>query len=142
MLKNKWCTNCKTKKETVEFKNYSRQLAVPFKIIADFECNFEKVKSNEIKNKSYTEKYQNHIPCSFSYKLVCVDNKFSKAIIVYRGENAAYKFIEAIIKEYEYCTKIMEKLFNKNLIISEDEQQQFLSTNPCRICKNTSVMKK
>ena len=122
MLKNKWCTNCKTKKETVEFKNYSRQLAVPFKIIADFECNLEKVKSNEIKNKSYTEKYQNHIPCSFSYKLVCVDNKFSKAIIVYRGENAAYKFIEAILKEYEYCTKIMEKLFNKNLIISEDEQ--------------------
>ena len=113
MLKSKWCTNCKTKKETVEFKNYSRQLAVPFKIIADFERNLEKVKSNEIKNKSHNEKYQNHIPCSFSYKLVCVDNKFSKAIIVYRGENAAYKFIEAILKEYEYCTKIMEKLFNK-----------------------------
>ena len=44
--------------------------------------------------------YQEHIPCSFSYKLVCVDDKFSKPIAVFRGENAAYEFIKAIIKEH------------------------------------------
>ena len=47
--------------------------------------------------------YQNHIPCSFTYKLVCVDGEFSKPIVVFRGENAAYEFIEAILKEFEYC---------------------------------------
>ena len=113
MLKNKWCTNCKTKKETVEFKNYSRQLAVPFKIIADFECNLEMVKSNEIKNKSYTEKYQNHIPCSSSYKLVCVDNKFSKAIIVYRGENAAYKLLKQFLKSMNTVQKSWKNFSTK-----------------------------
>ena len=43
---------------------------------------------------------KNHIPCSFAYKLVCVDDKFTKPIVVFRGENAAYEFIEAILKEY------------------------------------------
>ena len=46
------------------------------------------------------KKYQDLVPCSFAYKLVCVDSKFSKRIVLYRGENVAYKSIEAILKEY------------------------------------------
>ena len=79
------------------------------------------------------KKYQDHIPCSFAYKLVCVDNRFSKPIVIYRGENAAYKFVEAIFEEYEYCKKIMEKHFNKNLIMTEEEN--FESSNMCWICE-------
>ena len=36
-------------------------------------------------------------------------NKFTKPIIVLRGESAAYKFIEGIPKEFEYCKKSNEK---------------------------------
>ena len=54
-------------------------------------------------------KYQNHISCSFAYKFVCIDDRFSKPILVFRGENAAYKFIKAILKEYERSKKINEK---------------------------------
>ena len=43
-------------------------------------------------------KYQDHIPCSFAYKLICFDDKYTKPIVVFRGGNAAYKFIEAIVK--------------------------------------------
>ena len=50
---------------------------------------------------SCSKKYQDHIPCSFAYKLVCVDDKFSKPIVVFRGENTAFRFFEAILKEYE-----------------------------------------
>ena len=82
-----------------------------------------------------SKKYQNHIPCSFAYKLVCVDDKFSKLIIVFRGENAAFKFIEAILKEYEYCKKVMKKHFNKYLIMTEKEEEQFQSSNTCWICE-------
>ena len=39
------------------------------------------------------------MPCSFAYKVVCVGNKFSKDVVLYRGKNAIYKFIEAILKE-------------------------------------------
>ena len=69
--------------------------------------------------------YQDHIHCSFACKLVCVDDRFSKSIVVYRGENAAYKSIEAILEEYEYCKEVMKKHFNKNLIKIEDKQENF-----------------
>ena len=29
------------KKGTIEFKNYFKQIAIPFKIYADFECNLK-----------------------------------------------------------------------------------------------------
>ena len=44
------------------------------------------------------KKYEDHVPCSFAYKVVCVD-KFTTPIVVHRGENRAYEFIKAILKE-------------------------------------------
>ena len=84
---------------------------------------------------SYSKKYQDHILCSFAYKLVCVDDKFTKPIVVFRGKNAAYEFIKAILKGYQYCKKTMKKHFNKNLILSEEEEKQFQSSNTCWICE-------
>ena len=34
-------------KGTIEFKNYFKQIPIPFKIYADFECNLESVGSYE-----------------------------------------------------------------------------------------------
>ena len=123
-------------KRIIEFKNYFKQIPVPFKIYADFECNLRGVESYE---GSYTKKYQDHVPCSFSYKAVCINDMFTKPIVVFRGENVAYEFIKAILKEYEYCKKVMKKHFNKNLIMSEEEEQ-FQSSNTCCICENPSIM--
>ena len=83
----------------ISFKNYSKQIPVPFKIFADFECILKKV-NGEVEcssNSSYTRKYQNHVSCSFAYKVVCVDNKFSKKIALYRGKDAVYEFIKSIL---------------------------------------------
>ena len=46
-----------------------------------------------------------------------------------------YELIEAIVKECEYCKKVIKKHFNKNLIMSEEEEEQFQSSNTCWICK-------
>ena len=102
----------------IEFQNYFKQIPVPFKIYADFECNLKSVDGYE---GSYTKKYQDHVPCSFAYKVVCINDRFSKPIVVFRSENAAYKFIKAVLKEYEYCKKVMKKHFSKNLIMSKEE---------------------
>ena len=77
--------NIKLEKGSINFKNYSKQLSVPFKIYANFECILRPTSSKKVSDKhgSYTEKYQTHIPCSFAYKFVCVDNKFSKDVVVY-----------------------------------------------------------
>ena len=122
-------------KGTIEFKNYFKQKPVPFKIYPDFECNLKGVERYE---GSYLKKYQDHVPCSFTYKLACIECKFTKPIVVFRGENAAYEIIEAILKEYEYCRKVMKKHFNRNLIMSEEEER-FQSSNTCWIYDDERV---
>ena len=82
-----------------------------------------KLRSVESYEGSYSKKYYDGKPCIFSYKLVCVDNKFTNPIAIFRVESAAYEFIEAILKEYEYCKKVVKKQFNKNLIMSEKEDE-------------------
>ena len=68
-----------------EFENCFKQIPVPFELFVDFECNLRGVKCYE---GSDTKTYQDHIPCSFSYKVICIDDRFTKPIVVYRGENA------------------------------------------------------
>ena len=87
----------KVKEEIIEFENYFKQIPAAFKIYADFECN---LKSAEVYKGSYTKKYHNHVPCSFAYKAVCIDDRFNKPIVVFRDKNAAYELIKAILKEY------------------------------------------
>ena len=84
----------KLEKGFIEFNNINKMIPAPFKIYADFKCLLKKVDSG-INNDcfSYTFKYQDHICCSFAYKLVCVDNKFSKDVVLSRGKNTVYKFI-------------------------------------------------
>ena len=85
-----------------EFKNLFKQIPVPCNIYSDIECILNNVESYE---RFCTQKYQDHIHCSFACKLVCVDYKFSKPIVLYRGKNGGYDFIQAILEEYEYCKK-------------------------------------
>ena len=68
------------------------QLPVPFKIYAYFECNLQ---DTEIYEGSCTKTYHDHVPCSYAYKIFCIDDRFSKPIVVYRGGNAADEFISA-----------------------------------------------
>ena len=80
---------------------------------------------------------QNDIKIRFVVVLLTMlfDDRFTKPIVIFRGENAAYEFIKAIIKEYKYCKKVMDKHFNKNLIMSEREEHLFQQSSSCWICK-------
>ena len=85
-------------------------------------------------NSSYTRKYQDHIPCSFAYKVVCIDNKLSKKVVLCRGKNSAYKGIKSILNEYNYCKEVIKKHFSKNLIMLAEEEKRFQLSNICWIC--------
>ena len=88
------------KGEYVKFKNFERKLKSPFMIYADFESILvpeDNGKQNP--NESCNNKYWEHIACSYGYKLVCVDDKFSKTFKSYLGEDAAYNFIISMIEE-------------------------------------------
>ena len=125
----------KLRRGSIRFENHFKQLTAPFKIYADFEYNLEKIQTNKRRNDtSYTEKYQDHIPCSFAYKVVCIDDNFNKLVFLYTGENAVYRFIEAILEEYDYCKKMMNEHFNKKLFMSVEDEKRFQSSNKCWIC--------
>ena len=51
----------------IKFENCSRQLPVPFKIYAGFECNLQDA---EIYEGFCTKKYHDYVPCSYAYKIV------------------------------------------------------------------------
>ena len=97
----------KLKSGSIEFKNHFKQLPFPFKLYADFECNVKGVKSNDKNNALYNKKCQDHVPCSFAYKVLWIDDRFSKPVLLYRGKNSVSKFIETILKEYDYCKIII-----------------------------------
>ena len=113
-------------------------IATPFKIYADFECLLKNADSG-IHNDcfSYTSKYQYHVPCSFAYKLVRANDKYSKDLVLYRGKNAVLKFIQSIFKEYSCCKSVMKNHFNKNLVMTVDEEEKFERSNSCWICNKS-----
>ena len=57
-----------------------------------------------------------------------------KMLCCIEGKNAVFKFIVFILREYDYCRKVMKKYFNKNLIMSAGENELFERTNTCWIC--------
>ena len=105
-----------------KLKNYERKTKPSFMFYADFESILVP-EYNEKQNpeESYINKYQKHIACSCGYKLVCVNDKFSKPFKTYSGEDAVYNFINSMIKETRYCSDMMKKHFNKELVMTKEE---------------------
>ena len=91
-------------KGTIEFKNYFKQIPVPFKFYADFERDLESVEG-------YEGSYSKNIKITLLTVLltnlfVLMRNLPSQQLLI---GNAAFKFIEAVLKQYEYSKKVMKK---------------------------------
>ena len=80
------------------------------KIVAHTQKNI-KISVLSVLQKKKKKKKKICIYISFAYKVACVDNKFSKKVVLYREKNAAYRFIKAILNEYDYCKKMIKKAF-------------------------------
>ena len=80
---------------------------------------------NQSPEESYTDKYKKYAACRYGYKLVCVDNKFSKSFKPYLGEDAFCNFINNMIEESNCCTDIIKKYFNKELVRTEKDNEDF-----------------
>ena len=135
-INGKQAINMPEKGDKVYFKNHHKQQAVPFIIYSDFEALTEKVygcKQNN--NKSYTEAYQSHKDCGYGYKVVCCyDDKYTKPVQIYRGENAVYKFMENMLEEVNWCKSKMKKHFNKPLKMTKEDEKDFQKAIKCHIC--------
>ena len=101
--------NGKKRIPSVYFKNHHKQLPRPFTIYTDFESITEKITScTPSDQQSYTETYQRHTACSFSYKVVChYDKKYSKDTVLFRGAGAVYKFLVSLLLEVEEIKNVI-----------------------------------
>ena len=89
-------------------------------ICADFESTVvpdDNGKQNQ--NESYTNKYQKRVACSYGYNLRRVYDKLSKPFKQCLRKDAVYNFISNMIKESKYCSEMMKKYFNKELVMTK-----------------------
>ena len=135
-INGKQAINMPEKGDKVYFKNHHKQLPVPFVIYADFEALTEKIQGCQPTNeKSYTEAYQKHTDCGYGYKVICCyDDKYSKPVQIYRGENAVHKFMENMLEEVNWCKSLMKKHFNKPLKMTMENEIDFKKAIKCHIC--------
>ena len=130
----------------VYFKNHQKGLPAPFCIVADSEALPEKISGcKQSDEKSYTQQYQKHTPCSISYKLICYyDNlgsqgpdhkKYSGPVHIYRGEDCIKQFLDSIYDEVDNCKSIIREHFNKQLVMSRKDNIDFKNAKRCHICK-------
>ena len=88
------------KGQYIKFKNFERKRKSPFMIYAHFESILVPEDNGmQNPNESYTNMYQKYVACSYGYKLVCVDDKFSQLFKSYSDEDAVYNFISSMIEE-------------------------------------------
>ena len=89
--------------------------------------------------RSYANKHQKHVACSYGYELVCVDNKFSKPFKSYFREDAVYNFTDSMIKESKCCSEMMRKPFNKELEMTKKHNEDFKNSSKCLFCDKNYV---
>ena len=51
--------------------------------------------------------YQDHNVSTHCYKLICVDEQYSKPYKTFFGEDAIDNFFNDMIKESKYCSKVI-----------------------------------
>ena len=90
---------------------------------------------------SYPNKHQKHIACSYGFKLVCVDENSSKPFKTYLSGDAVYNFINDMIEERKYYSDVLKKLFNKELVMTKDDNKKFKNSTKCWICDNDYIDK-
>ena len=128
------------KGEYVKLKHYEKKIKSQFIIYADFESILVP-EDNEKQNpeESYTSKYQKHIGCCYGYKLVCVDGKFSKSFKTYLGKDTVYDFINSMIEESRNYSNVTKKRFDKELVMTKEDNEDFKNSTKCWICDNDYV---
>ena len=140
----KYCSNNQTvavkmpkPNTSLHFKNYDRQLPIPFVVYADFECFTKPMNSCSPNPKdSYNYKYQKHEPSGFCFYAKGIAGRRIKPIIytkTYDDEDVAKIFLEKI-------TELTKGIYNdfycrpKHLVMNPKTQKEFNAAVNCHIC--------
>ena len=140
----KYCSNSQTALITMPkpntylyFKNYYKQLPIPFVVYADFECFTKPMNSCSPNPKeSYNYNYQKHEPSGFCFYVKGIVDKKIKPIIYTKtseDEDISKVFVEKI-------SEVTKGIYNdfyckpKPLRLTQPEQKLFEKAKTCHIC--------
>ena len=121
----------------LHFKNYYKQLPIPFVVYADFECFTKPMNSCSPNPKeSYNYNYQKHEPSGFCFYVKGIVDKKIKPIIYTKkseDEDIAKVFVEKL-------TEVTKGIYNdfclrpKPLVMNSKTQKSFEEAKTCHIC--------
>ena len=120
----------KLEKGIIEFENYFKQIPVPFKIYADFECNLKSVECDE---GSYTKNIKITFLVVLLIKLFVLMIDLLSELLFTEVKMQLMCLLKQFLRSIIYCKNVMNKHFNKNLIMSEEEEHLFQQSNSCCI---------
>lgn len=125
---------------TIRFQNYTRKFKAPVVVYADFETIIEPIDVEHNNNVSSTSKTSHHTPCGYCFNVVSEFPQLNMGLKLYRGQDAATKFIHALL---ECSDKIKEILSVETpMVITPQQEREFAQCNTCHICdkriKNSS----
>ena len=121
----------------LNFKNYYKQLPIPFVVYADFECFTKPMNSCSPNPKdSYNYNYQKHEPSGFCFYAKGIAGRSIKPIIytkTFEDEDVAKVFVEKL-------TELTKGIYNdfyrrsKPLVMNPKTQKAFDAAVKCHIC--------
>ena len=115
---------------TINFRNYEKQVPLPFKIYADTECFSKRTNSYDAE---YKTKYQEHIPNSIGVKLVCIDDGFTLPVINFKGGDCVNTFIKWIFRQQKQINRVIKEHFNKRLTMTTQDEEIYNNSQICWI---------
>lgn len=116
----------------LSFKNYKKQLDVPFVVYADFEAYLEKVDNS---NNIISGNMQKHVACAFSYYVKCSFDNSLDRFKIYFGEDSPLVFIDSLIKDLvEIYNNHLKQIVPITSLTDDEKVLHALATN-CHICE-------
>ena len=118
------------------FKNYYKQLPLPFVVYADFECFTSPLNTcSPNPDKPYGNNYQKHEPSGFCYYLKGIVDSFVPVTFTKKSDSddVALTFLNNIL---ELTKSIYDKYYRhpRQLILTRKEQESFNKAISCHIC--------
>ena len=123
----------------LHFKNYQKQLPIPFVVYADFECFTQPMNTcSPNPEESYNYNYQKHEPSGFCFYIKGIVPNTFEPIIYTKTNNDGTSLPEIFVSK---LSKITHKLYNdfyqrpRPLKLTKQEQISFEKETVCHICQ-------
>lgn len=120
--------------DIVKFEDFAKTMMVLFVIYCDFEAFSQKIDTC-IPNPSTsnTTTMIDFEACGYGYKVVCcVDERYTKPTVIYRGPKASEHFLENILKEEKYIRDILDVI--EPMQMTAEDEAAFQNSTHCSLC--------